>query len=250
MKKSDSDQAKFFSFAKLIIFLLLVVSISGFIWYFINYQNAKKQILYLSTPEAWEELAKKEVDSLLDNIGRHIILKKGEDPMIATISDIDSLISEQEFYKDAKNGDKLIIYSDRAIIYDPDKDVIVNVGPVYNQNQPETTSEEEQENNNEAKSEIKPVEDEITPLNLDIRNGSKTVGIAKELMENLNSQDQYNVIGVSNAKSQDYKNNILVNLTNKDVSAIEKELRVKAVAAMPEGEKESSADIVLILGNN
>ncbi|MBD3311827.1 MAG: hypothetical protein GF349_05070 [Candidatus Magasanikbacteria bacterium] len=70
------------------------------------------------------------VEIILKRIGTHILLPTDEKPVVATITDADSLIQEQSFYKDARNGYKVIIYSSKAIIYDPNNDILINVGPV------------------------------------------------------------------------------------------------------------------------
>lgn len=73
----------------------------------------------------------KETKELIDKISRHIVLPD-EKPVVATIEDKDILVKEQQFYKDAANGDYLIIFPQaaKAIIYSKEKDVLVNVGPL------------------------------------------------------------------------------------------------------------------------
>jgi hypothetical protein len=54
-----------------------------------------------------------------------------EEPIIATINQVDVLIKEQPFYFGAENGDKLLIFPkiQKAIIYSPKKNIIINAGP-------------------------------------------------------------------------------------------------------------------------
>ncbi|MEO6077877.1 MAG: hypothetical protein ABIP54_03755, partial [Candidatus Andersenbacteria bacterium] len=47
-------------------------------------------------------------------------------PTVATITDVDSLRKTNDFYKNAVNGDNLIITATRAILYDPVKNIIVD----------------------------------------------------------------------------------------------------------------------------
>jgi hypothetical protein len=51
-------------------------------------------------------------------------------PTVATITDVDALKKTNDFYKSAVNGDNLIITATRAILYDPVKNIIVDVVPV------------------------------------------------------------------------------------------------------------------------
>ncbi len=134
------------SAGKAILILLLIILFAGFIWYFMKYQEVKKQIVSLSSTQGQQELNQQEIDKILKEVGRHIILPEGETPTVATIEDAAALAEQQVFFKDSENGDKVLIYSDRAIIYSPDRDMLVNVGPVYFQggqgeNQPGTTDQ-------------------------------------------------------------------------------------------------------------
>lgn len=54
-----------------------------------------------------------------------------EKPIIATINQADIVASNKPFYAGAQDGDKLIIFpkSEQAIIYSPNRNVIVNAGP-------------------------------------------------------------------------------------------------------------------------
>ena len=86
-------------------------------------------------------------------------------------------------------------------------------------------------------------------LSLDIRNGSEVVDKAGELGERLLKIGKYTVINISSAANNDYIGNTIVNLSDKKVDALARELGAEVVTALPEGEVESHADIVIILGN-
>lgn len=117
----------------LALLLLLLVAGGGFGWSFYKYQQTKKDLAKAYSAEGQKELAKKEIDEILDRVRKHIVLPADEEPVIATITDKDLLASEQPFYKNAHNGDRVIAYmtARKAIIYDPVNDVIVNAGPIY-----------------------------------------------------------------------------------------------------------------------
>jgi hypothetical protein len=64
---------------------------------------------------------------------KKIILLPGDDvqPTMATINDVDALKAEQPgFFGNAKNGDRVIVYPELAIIYDYEANKIIKVGPV------------------------------------------------------------------------------------------------------------------------
>lgn len=72
---------------------------------------------------------------LLAEINKTYKLPLDEQPTIVTIKDQDQL-KDQTFFKDAKNGDKLVMYSNAklAIIYRAAEHKLINVGPInYNE---------------------------------------------------------------------------------------------------------------------
>ncbi|MSR68069.1 hypothetical protein EXS65_04610 [Candidatus Peribacteria bacterium] len=68
--------------------------------------------------------------AIVDKVRKHIIISTEIDPTVATIVDVDTLKARNEFYKGAKNGDNLVVTPTRAILYDPDRDIILDVVPV------------------------------------------------------------------------------------------------------------------------
>lgn len=66
-------------------------------------------------------------DNLIENVRRHVELPKGNPEQVFRIQDAKVIRKEGDFYKDAEDGDWVIIYSSKAVIYDGRKDVIRNV---------------------------------------------------------------------------------------------------------------------------
>jgi hypothetical protein len=83
------------------------------------------------------QMEQAQVKDLVAKIGKLIILPTGEEPVVATINDAAALIKDQVFYKGAKNGDVVLVYqkASKAIVYSPARNVIVNVGPIFLQDQ-------------------------------------------------------------------------------------------------------------------
>ncbi len=73
----------------------------------------------------------KELDQTIKMIGKHLVLPDNEVPTMATVSDPEKL-RDQPFFIKAKKGDKVLIYADsqKAILYDPVADRIVEVAPI------------------------------------------------------------------------------------------------------------------------
>lgn len=92
--------------------------------------------------------AQEDVKKLLIEVGKLITLPQGEDPTVATVTDIEK-VKEQPFFKNAKNGDRVIIYTNakKAILYRPSEKRIIEVGAVNINQQPIESEVDEEENN-------------------------------------------------------------------------------------------------------
>jgi predicted negative regulator of RcsB-dependent stress response len=78
-----------------------------------------------------------QVQDIVAKVSKLIMLPTGEQPVVATINDAASLIKDQVFYKGAENGDVVLVYQKaaKAVIYSPSRNIIVNVGPIFLQDQ-------------------------------------------------------------------------------------------------------------------
>lgn len=112
--------------------VLLVLFAGILVWFASDYISAKKEVALLSNPQAQQEVYQKEIKDVVKQVSKLIILPAGE-PNMATIKDAVALAKQQPFFKDAKNGDKILIYKNKAIIFRPTQNILVNVGPVYAQ---------------------------------------------------------------------------------------------------------------------
>jgi len=132
LQESNNDFAKKKNDTKKIIilsvfFLLLVATV----YFLFSYLKAQHELNVLKDPVAQEAATKVENDKLIQKIGKLIELSTTEDPVVGTVNDAESLAKQQKFFVNAKNGDKVLIYQDKAIIYRPTDNKLINVGPVY-----------------------------------------------------------------------------------------------------------------------
>ena len=104
-----------------ILFVLLVAAVAYLFWQ--NYQ--------LRSPDYQSKLQAQVNDKLVQEVSSIVLLPEDEEPTIASITNADELRSaNQEFYQDAQNGDKILFYSSRAIIYRESEGKIINLAPV------------------------------------------------------------------------------------------------------------------------
>lgn len=75
--------------------------------------------------------AQAEVDRLVSQVSKLIVLPTDEQPTVATVSDIEKL-KDQPFFAKAQNGNKVLIYTGakKAILFDPVANKIIEVAPI------------------------------------------------------------------------------------------------------------------------
>jgi hypothetical protein len=104
-------------------------------------------VLISQQKPAWFGLSKgaaavqAEVDGTIAKVGKLITLPADEKPTVATVTDV-SKIKNQPFFQNAKNGDIVLVYTkaQKAILYRPTENKIVEVGAVNINNQAVQTS--------------------------------------------------------------------------------------------------------------
>lgn len=104
------------------LLIAIILSLAGFALY----TNAQYQALKKNPSVASEDTNK----AILSRLGKIMKLPDDETPQIAAVSDKSKLASDV-FFKDADNGDYLIVYSKarRIIVFRDSKNQIINQGP-------------------------------------------------------------------------------------------------------------------------
>ena len=108
------------------LFVLLLIAVISLIS---DRNHLKTEVSKLSNNSATAGAT--EVKQLTAEIGQFFQLPTGETPTLATVSDA-SKVRNQAFFKDANNGDKVLLYSKagEAILYRPSTKKIIAVAPV------------------------------------------------------------------------------------------------------------------------
>jgi len=222
---------------KTILRVVVVLGLMGFAtWSFFKYQKAQETVDKLSNPEAQQEAIAKEREQILAKVSKLMILPDDEEPTIATVTDANVLSQYQPFFRNASDGDKVILYvqSGKSIIYSEEENIIVNVGTISVQG------------NNAAQL------DTENPLKVEVRRG----GASKERVDFLAEQlrKAVDVTGIVPAASEDYQGPVIVALTE-DPARLEQaqifaaNLGVQLTEELPEGEAYSDVEVVVIVGN-
>lgn len=167
-----------------------------------------------------------------------LITLPNEVPSVATVAD-KSKLADQSFFKNAENGDKVLIYTEakKAYLYRPSANKIIEVGPI-NINTPEK---------------LPPLPTTAaTPVSLKVAiyNGTQIAGLAADIEAQINAVfPSYTVVSKANAK-QNYSATFVIDLTKAHPS--EAEAIAKSVGGMvqkmPKNEEIPEADILIIMG--
>lgn len=114
---------------KYLIGLVVVAAAISVGWLIWQYTQARSELARYNDPKVAVETASQ---NTVDEVGRIMVLPRGEEPTVASIEDADKL-SGRPFFSKAKNGDKVLIYqkAKKAIIYRPTTHQIVEVA-AYN----------------------------------------------------------------------------------------------------------------------
>lgn len=175
---------------------------------------------------------------LVKQISSHIVLPN-EIPTFATVADKTRLINEP-FFKNAENGDKVLIFTNagRVVLYRPSIKKIVDISTVTVNSETITPTPT-------------PVANE-SKIKIALLNGSDTTGLANKTEKEIFSQiDGIQIVSKDNARSK-YDKNIIV-VVNKDYTDLAGSLATLLkgeINSLPDGEKTSNADILIILGKN
>ncbi len=249
IKTKSKKQKKVYTNHRIIVLLLLLVIASIFAgWSFLRLQITINKIKTNNIDTTvTEEQSMQQYYNLIKLVQKHIVVNSNEEPFVAIVGDGDVARKLQPFFSQAKTDDVIVMYSDKAILFRPSEDKIVNIGPVFAINYTNTDSRTIESDDTEIVKEQIDIRKDIT---LDIRNGSSVPGRAAATAESLSQLDWYKPINIDNAKNYQYPQTLIINLGNVDVAELEELYGVKALVDLPDGEVQSEADVVIILGND
>lgn len=128
-KKSDTQS--FFKqkkFLQIVLALVIVLSIGSAFYFYNQYQEIKK-----NPTQAQQAKNASDTERVLSQLSNIILIDSADKPTVARIENVEILKkTNQEFYKNIAQGDYLIIYPKRAIIFRESTGQIINIAPIIN----------------------------------------------------------------------------------------------------------------------
>lgn len=210
------------------IFLGIVAVISS-VYFYRQYQKAQYRLNHPT------DVAQQDAKETLRAVGKLMMLPEGEEPTVMQVTDIAKL-KDQPFFANAKNGDKVVIYTKakKAILYRVDINKIIDIAPIN------------------IGSVATPSAVGKTPYTFTILNATTTKGLAQAYEITLVSKEpQAKVVALGNSRG-DFKTSRLVDVSgmHKDeADALAKTLGI-AVSSFPAGEATPSSDFLIILAGD
>lgn len=132
-----------------VFILLLVAAIAGVGWYaYRREMDYQRVIQEKNDPVALQQSQERQAQEIVDGLKTVLLIEdEANQPAVATVTDPEKLRESQpEFYKNAEEGDYLIVYPNRAIIFRSSQKKIINIAPIIQPPQVEGQSQEQNTN--------------------------------------------------------------------------------------------------------
>jgi hypothetical protein len=226
---------------KIAIFVAVVLIITLAAFFFVRSRTSESQN------------ATKELEDIVSELSKTIDLPE-EVPTIATVTD-KNLLSEQEFFSRAENGDKVVIFQvwRKAILYRPSSKKIIDLTNISANQGPDLTGSATQPNPTTTP-QAQPVATP-TPVPTNYRvalyNGSTTAGLAQTASNQLRSQPSVSIVAQQNAARNNYTQTLVIPIqeTSRNMASNLAGILSGSISSLPEGETlPANTDILIILG--
>ena len=227
-----------------IFFLLSVMGIGSGVYFYRQYKANETK---LNNPT---EATKQENQALVAKVGKLMVLPS-EEAQVATVSDVENLKKTQQFFQDAEDNDKVLLFltAKKAILYRPSTNIIVNVAPIIDQGNTATGAAQLASTSlgqgSAAQGQV---------LRIALRNGTGIVGMTKKLEDELQTKVQnFTITEKDNAKRTDYEKTLVIpisdSLNKTVVQQLANELSA-TVSSLPADEPKPTADLLIIAGKD
>ncbi|MCX6743365.1 MAG: hypothetical protein NT116_03980 [Candidatus Parcubacteria bacterium] len=216
---------------KVIVIVIVIVALGAGIYYALD-QMGYIKAMKLALQYQKQTALNKEDAAVLAQLKKIMVLSDDINPTMANIADVEALKKSQPgFFANAENGQKLIIYSDHAINFDPKSGKIVKVGPV------QLTGDQN--------AQAQPVNFAVYNSLKDDPTNAKTAEMETKIKTAFNNA----VVTVKeNSSKFDYPQTLVVDIigNNPDLQKIADALGAK-ISGLPIGEKKPEGVAVLVI---
>jgi len=239
--------------ASLLILLVLVGLAGG---YFYNeYRLTNRRLTELSG-DSQAAVDQEIIQELVAKVSEIVELPQGENPVIANVTELEGL-ADQEFYKDALVGDRVLIYPviGKAYLYRPSTHKIINISPVtINQESQNVTGPTTDPSTDIPQEVLDDLFEDTEGIRIVFYNGTLVAGITTQAFNDISAalpDVQFEVESRGDA-STTYAETRIVNLANFNFDIVNSIATALggSVGNLPEGEERPDADILVIVGSN
>lgn len=179
--------------------------------------------------------------TLVQRVARHLVVDQAEQPTIATVQDPVALQkNDPSFYKDAEAGDRLLVWSDKAVLYSESKDIVLAVLPLRFGDQVGSVAPSASEQTKEI-------------VAIEVRNGTRRVGLARSVVNFLKESGLFTgTFTAKDAYSKNYSQTMVIKMNDKELPKATSDLlsafHATSVSALPAAERNAKGDFLVILG--
>jgi hypothetical protein len=106
---------------------IILLSIGGMGYTYSLYRETKLQLEETKKAESPVQSSQPANDQTTINAVEKHILLPNETPKVVTLSDVETLKKTQPFFLKASNGDKILVYTDKVILYSTFLDRILDI---------------------------------------------------------------------------------------------------------------------------
>lgn len=175
-----------------------------------------------------------------------------EDPVFATVTDIERMRAQQFFVK-IENDDKVLIYTKnrRIILFRPSSNKIIDISQELGMNAGTTNQNTTIGNSDDSKNSINNGGEKTVSAKIVVANGARIGGLAQKIGEAIMNTLGIDIAEKTNATGK-YKNTLVIDLSGSNSMLAQKIAGAVGgeVATLPEGEETPAADILVIGGSN
>ncbi len=201
------------------------------------------------------KLDETQVAQLIETVGKHIVLPEPltvAEVEVATVQNAESLRQSSQFFKEAQNGDQLLIFPTKLVLFRPSNNRIVNMSAPSGVQDTTSSVVAIATSTNQTATSTSAAQPTVVSrtLTVEIRNGSGKTGLAGTVKTKLASFPQVEVVKTGNASKDSYESTVIVNKENFMLPDISSVLKGSTQTALPSGEGETTADILIILGKD